>query len=209
MNVIDQLFLLATGLVALYLVVLFYRNYRETKTTYNLYYAASFAVLLVAGLLLILLTYAVLANPLVVIVAALIPLTLATGLVTQFYPQHERNYLLFAIIGLLAIAITRYVGPQGVGTAILATVHSIAGLTIFFVPIFVSRAKKVPTAFTFVTVGGTLIGIGGISLAFLKAGMPILSADIIFLILAPLLLLMAGAFAYGFVKGQPAKQAAK
>ena len=51
-----------------------------------------------------------------------------------------------------------------------------------------------------VTIGGFLIGVGGIALAFLKAGSPILSAETIFLILEPILLLMALAFCWGFTK---------
>jgi hypothetical protein len=52
-----------------------------------------------------------------------------------------------------------------------------------------------------VTVGGALIGLGGIALAFLKAGGQLLffSADFVFTILAPLLL-MTLAITWGFVK---------
>lgn len=204
MTIVDRLLLLVTGLVALYLVARFYRGYREAggRPAHHLYYLVSFAVLLVAGLLLIGLGYGVLANPLVVIVAALIPLALSLGLVTQFYPQSGRGYLAFALVGLLAIAITRFTGPAGLATAILAIVHTIAGLTIFALPLAVCQQGKQPWSFAFVTVGGTLIGIGGIALAFLKAGRPILPASFIFAILAPLLLLMTASFAWGFVKGE-------
>lgn len=204
MTLVDQGFLLVTGLIALYLCYNFYRNYNKQKAMYNIYYLISFAVLLVSGLLLIFLSYDILESPMVVIVAALIPLTLAQGLVTQFYPKQEKNYLIFIIVGLIAIAVTRFVGSGGLGTLVLATVHSIAGLTVFFVPIINVQAKKVAGAFSMVTVGGTLIGIGGIALAFLKTGKPLLifTADVIFTILAPLLLLMAASFAYGFIKGE-------
>jgi len=51
-------------------------------------------------------------------------------------------------------------------------------------------------------VGGLLIGIGGIALAFLTANSQLLffSQDVVLNILAPLLLLMTLAFAYGFIK---------
>ncbi len=207
MTLFDRLVLLVTGLVAIYLVVHFYRKYRQgnSKTNYNLYYLAAFAVLLVAGLLLIALGYDILANPLVVIVSSFIPALLATGLVTQFYPKSERAYLIYAILGVLGIAFTRLGGePGGLATFILATVHSIFGLTIFFIPIIATRKGQVTSFFPWVTVGGTLISIGGIALAFLKAGMPILSQELILTILAPLLLLMAISYALGFVKGNSA-----
>lgn len=204
MTLFDRLILLVTGLVAIYLIVHFYRKYRQGngKANYNLYYLAAFTVLLVAGLLLIALSYDILANPLVVIVSSFIPALLATGLVTQFYPKSERAYLIFAILGVLGIALTRIGGePGGLATVVLATVHSIFGLTIFFLPIIATRKGKVTSFFPWVTVGGTLISIGGIALAFLKAGMPILSQELILTILAPLLLLMAISYALGFVKG--------
>ncbi|HHY94379.1 MAG TPA: hypothetical protein GX513_05145 [Firmicutes bacterium] len=203
MGLFDRLVLLATGLVAAYLVWFFTAEQRRARgeANYNGFYAISFAVLLVAGLLLIAFGYGVLASPLVVIVAALIPLALATGLVSQFFPQYARTYLVFAVAGLLLIALTRFSGPTSLATAVLATVHSVAGLTIFFLPLLVTHRGQVDTSFYFVTVGGTLIGIGGIALAFLKAGRPILPAELIFTILAPVLFLMALSFAIGLTRG--------
>jgi hypothetical protein len=57
------------------------------------------------------------------------------------------------------------------------------------------------SGFLWVTVGGALIGLGGIALAFLKTGRQLLffSTDFVFTILAPLLLLMTLAFAAGFI----------
>lgn len=200
-TLLDRGLLLITGLIALYLVSFFLKLKSSTKSSYPLYYAVSFGVLLVAGLLLIGLGYGILANPLVVIVSALIPLTLSLGVVAQLYPAQEKSYLGFVVVGLAAIAVTRFVGPAGLATAVLAIVHSVAGLIIFFAPLSASSKGAVDRSFAWVTVGGALIGIGGIALAMLKAGKPILSANVIFTILAPLLLLMAGSFAYGFVKG--------
>lgn len=216
MTLIDKLLLLITGIVAIYLIIYFYREYRQSegKATYNLYYLMAFAILLVAGLLLIVLGYDILDNPLVVIVSTLLPALLATGLIAQFYPRGERGYLIFAVLGVLAIAITRLIAAESaLATIILATVHSVFGLTIFFLPIVVARRKLAAKSFGWVTVGGTLIGIGGIALALLKMGMPILSQEVILTILAPLLLLMTMSYALGFIKGslppESPKQSAK
>ncbi|RJQ10958.1 MAG: hypothetical protein C4551_01775, partial [Bacillota bacterium] len=86
-------------------------------------------------------------------------------------------------------------------TAPVAVVHSVAGLVIFILPLLACCQGRRPRAFAMVTVGGTLIGIGGIALAFLKAGAPILPANLIFAILAPLLLLMTASFAWGLING--------
>ncbi len=198
MNWVDRLFLLGTGLIAIFLLSLFFKEYIRTKNNCNLYYLISFAVLTISGLLLIALGYDVLQSPVVVIVAALIPLSLSTGLVNEYFQQYSKPYLLFVIIGFLLLAVTRFAGPHILSTIILATVHSVAGLTIFFLPLLLVKNKRVRKDFVWITVGGTLIGIGGISLAFLKVGSPILPAEFIFTILAPVLFLMTGSFAKGF-----------
>ncbi|MGD9898731.1 MAG: hypothetical protein AB7T22_06345 [Calditrichaceae bacterium] len=200
MNAFDQIVLLVTGLTAIYLLFRLFKDYQKTNSMHNIYYILSFTVLLVSGLLLIALGYGILASPLVVIVAVFIPVGLAAGLISEFFPKHEKTFLIFAILGLLAIAVTRFTGPHGLATLVLVIVHTVAGLTIFGLPILVSKKGEAPKEFIWVTVGGTLIGIGGIALAFLKAGVPILSADVIFTILAPILLLMTIAYTFGFVK---------
>ncbi len=55
MNVFDRLVLLLTGLIAIYLIWYFVKKQKEPQTacSCNIYYIISFAVLLVAGLLLI------------------------------------------------------------------------------------------------------------------------------------------------------------
>ncbi len=203
MTLLDRLFLLATGLVAIYLIYRFYSRYRMKKGSYDIFYMISFAVLLVAGLLLIGFTYDALGSPFVVIVAVLIPVGLALGLIAEFYPKYEKGYLVFGVLGLLLVAVTRLTGlGANLATISLIIVHSIAGLTILIVPILAARNGRAPKGFVFVTIGGVLIGLGGMALAFLKTGGQLLffSADFVFTILAPLLFLMSLAFALGFMK---------
>ena len=207
MTILDRIVLLITGVVALYLIWRLFQAYQSSpdKPISNIYYMISFAVLFVAGVLLIIFTYDALESPLVVIVAVLIPAGLSLGLVSEFYPKYEKAYLWFALIGLIAIAVTRFVeiaGLAGLATVVLIIVHSVAGLLIFGLPIFAVSGKKAPGGFIWVTVGGVLIGLGGIALAFLKTGRQLLffSSEFVFTILAPLLLLMTLAFTWGFVK---------
>lgn len=201
MTFLDRLVLLATGLVAIYLLWRFYTQFQKSGKSRNIYYIVSFAVLLVAGLLLIIFTYDALESPLVIIVAVLIPAGLAVGLVSDVYTKYERAYLIFAIVGLLAIGITRFTGPSNLATIMLIIFHASFGLTIFFLPISAVMQNNEKPGFLFVTIGGGLIGVGGIALAFLKTGRQLLffTTDFVFTILAPLLLLMAMAFGWGFV----------
>jgi len=207
MGIFDRLVLLATGIVAIYMILHFVKKQKnaDTACSSNIYYIISFAVLLVAGLLLIFFGWAALGNDLVAIVAGLIPFGLATGLIAEFYPKYEKPYLAVMVVGLVLITITRFVAP-GLGKVVLPVFHSIAGLTIFIFPLLAVNQKKVKGSFALVTVGGTLIGLGGIALAFLKAGKQLLffSQEFVLLILAPLLLLMVLCFALGLVKGESA-----
>lgn len=201
MNWFDRIVLLTTGVTALYLIWRMGSRYQETKENHWLYAIIGFLVLLVAGLLLIIFTYDALASPLVIIVAVLIPGGISAGLLARTYPRFERAYLVFIVAGLLAVAITRFSGPPSLATITLIIVHTVAGLTIFFMPISAVSRKVETSGYLWVTVGGALIGLGGIALAFLKTGSQLLffSAEFVFLILAPLLLLMTLAFTAGFV----------
>ncbi|MCK5145581.1 hypothetical protein KAR48_02435 [bacterium] len=203
MSWFDQLVLLATGLTAIYLLFRFFQDSkRNANPVHNLFYMISFAVLLVSGLLLIFLGWGILPSPWVIVVTTFLPMGIATGLVHEFYPEYGRHYLIFAVIGLLAIAITRFTNAGAIAVVALAFFHSIAGLTIVLIPWLAVKAGKVIKEYLFVSLGGILIGLGGIALAFLKSGSQLLffSGDFVMMILAPLLFLMALSYAFGFVK---------
>jgi hypothetical protein len=187
-----------------------YTHYRESKKLADVFYMVSFGVLLVAGLLLIAFTYDALDNPLVVLVSYLIPAGLSLGLITQFYPKYGMPYLIFVIVGLALIGITRILELEDLGRIVLPIFHSTAGMIIFLLPFVVVREGRAPAGFLWVSVGGALIGLGGIALAFLKAGNQFLffSEEVVFAILAPLLLLMALAFTWGFMKEMKAEDEA-
>ena len=199
MTLLDRLLLLATGLVAIYLLWRFWNRYSAKKGLYDLYYITGFAVLLVAGLLLIFLGYGILASPLVLTVSSLIPLNISMGIAEQYYPTWKKAFKWFALLGFLAIAITSLGGMAGLKKIAVPVFHGVAGLVIVLGPIF---AKKAAKGFPFVSLGGVLIGLGGIALAFLTLGSQLLflSQAFVLAILAPLLLAMTLAFAYGFVK---------
>ena len=196
---LDNLFLLLTGLVAVYLLWRFYTRWSKGKALYDVYYIMGFLVLLVSGLLLIFLGLGTLASPYVLTVASLIPLGISMGLVEQYYPKYKRAFKWFALVGFLAIALTSILQID-IGRKISVPLfHGVAGLVIFLGPFF---AKKAAKGFWWVGIGGLLIGLGGIALAFIASGAQLLffSPSFVMLILTPLLLLMTLAFTWGFVK---------
>jgi hypothetical protein len=196
---LDNLFLLLTGLVAIYLLWRFYTRWSKGKALYDVYYIMGFLVLLVSGLLLILLGLGILASPYVLTVASLIPLGISIGLVEQYFPQYKRVFKWFALVGFLAIAVTSIAGIELGRKIAVPMFHGVAGLVIFLGPFL---AKKAAKGFGWVGIGGLLIGLGGIALAFIASGAQLLffSPSFVMLILTPLLLLMTLSFTYGFVK---------
>ncbi len=205
MGIFDVIMLLLTGLVAIYMIYRFLQRQKnpETAGVWNIYYIVGFLVLLVAGLLLIIFGWQALGNNFVAVVAGLIPFSLATGLVAQFYPKYAKPYLWLMVIGLVLITVARYGNMVGLGSVVYPVFHAIAGLTIVIIPFLACKDQKVQKGFSAVAIGGILIGLGGMALAFLKAGKQLLffSNDVVFAILSPLLLLMALFFTFGFMKG--------
>jgi hypothetical protein len=188
-----------TGLVAIYLLWRFYSRWSEERNLYDVYYTMGFLVLLVSGLLLIFFGFGILSAPTVLTVASLIPLGISLGIANQYYPSWKKPYSWFALAGFLAIAITSIAGFETGKMIAVPLFHGVAGLVIFLGPFF---AKETASGFWWVGIGGMLIGLGGIALAFLSAGSQLLffSQSFVLLILSPLLLLMSLAFAWGFVK---------
>jgi len=195
LSILDRLFLLLTALLAAYQVV---RGIEGLDSFTIASYTVAFGVLLLAALLLMVLGLEVLDSPVVVIVSTIIPLSLSLGLISQFASEFSMVYLVFAILGFLAIVITRFFVSGRIAVVVLAIVHGVAGLVIFILPIVLTIQDETPLGFLFVSLGGALIGLGGMLLAFLKTGKPILPRETILRVLPGLLLVMTLSFVAGF-----------
>jgi hypothetical protein len=205
MTLLDRGILLATGLIAIYMIWQLILKFKsDKKETSDLFFITSFTVLLVSGLLLIGLGWSILANPLIAIVATIIPFALAIGLVVKFYPKYATPFMVVMAIGFVSIAVTKLLGVGCGGKIVYPLFHAVAGLSMVVVSYFAIKAEKATSAFYLFLLGDVLIGTGGIALAFLKQGKQLLffSGDVVLMILAPLLFLMALCFAVGLVKGQ-------
>ncbi|MBW1707905.1 MAG: hypothetical protein JRJ86_22560 [Deltaproteobacteria bacterium] len=193
-SALDRLLLLITGLIAAYQVV---AGMDGCCVMVTIYYTIAFGVLVLTGLLLIIFGFEILDNLTVVVAAALLPLSLSSGLIYRYIPGLHIVYLIFAVAGLLLILVTRYYIGGKIATIVPAIVHGVAGMVIFILPISLSIKGLAPPLFSLVGIGGALIGVGGLLLAFLKAGKPILSKELIYSILPGLLLVMTIAFVVG------------
>jgi hypothetical protein len=199
MTSIDRLLLLLMGVLAGYQVAVGINGLGTVPITA---YTIGFGILLVAGLLMIILGFEVLDSPIVVIVSTIIPLSISLGLVWEHLASYRTPYLLFTIIGFLAVSLTRSIPIKNkIPTVIIAIVHGIAGMTIFLLPSVLAANGRMNPAFALVGLGGALIGLGGLLLSFLKAGKPIVQRETILKILPGLLMLMAACFVAGFKFG--------
>lgn len=196
MSALDRILLLLTGLLAAYQIV---AGINDLSTLPTIAYTIAFGVLLIASLLMIILGIDVLDSPAVVIVATIIPLSLSLGLVWEHVPAWQTGYLVFVIIGFLAVLVTRiFPMPGKLPTIVLALVHGLAGMVIFLLPIMMVLQGQTAPGFALVGLGGALIGVGGLLLSFLKAGNPVLSREKILRILPGLLLATTACFVFGF-----------
>lgn len=193
-SALDRILLLATVLLAAYQIA-GGMDGMEPLTIW--FYTFSFGTLLVAGLLLIILGFEGLEIQAIVIVSTLIPLSLSLGLISEHLVEYTIPYLIICVVGFTAIVITRFSVTDRIATIVLAVVHGIAGLIIFFLPIFLSIRGAMPAGFALVGLGSAVMGLGGLLLAFLKAGQPILSQKTILTLLPALIFLMAAAFVSG------------
>ena len=131
-----------------------------------------FGVLLVSGLLVDLLWLGNLeASPYVLTVATLIPLGISMGLINQFRPKFKKAYSWFALIGF-----TIHCNHQlwwnvleKFGCTCIPWSCRLDHLW-FAKSIKVSLRKNAKKSFGMVGIGGALIGIGGMALAFMNAG---------------------------------------
>jgi hypothetical protein len=193
---IDRIMLLLTGLLAAWQVAI---GINGADTLPTIAYTVGFGVLLIAGVLIIILGFDVLDSPIVVIISTIIPLSLSSGLVWEHLTSFGIPYSIFMIAGFMAIIITRIVPLKNkVPVIVLASVHSIAGVTIFLVPIILVIYGFAHPIFSLVSLGGALIGIGGLLLSFLRVGKPLLTRSTIFKVLPGLLLITTICFVIGF-----------
>jgi hypothetical protein len=192
---LDRMLLFVTSLLAAYQVAV---GLDRLEPFAEAAYTAAFGVLLVACLLLIILSLDVLGSPIVVAVATVIPLSLSLGLVAEHLPAYRSGYLVFTILGLLAVAATRTITSGRSAALVLAPVHGAAGLVILVLPLAAVLGGQAAGWFALVSLGGTLICLTGLLLTLLRLGRPILPQPTLLRMLPALLLLATAAFVAGF-----------
>lgn len=193
-SILDRLILLAAAHLAGYQII---RGLEGFGFWPSLYLTIAFGAIILSCLLLILFGFDILGHRMVVVAATLIPLSLSLGLVSVYLPRFHAAYAAFAATGFILIVVTRISDTGRAATISLASVHGIAGLVIFTVPLTLSISGATPPLFALTGAGGAVFGLAGLLLAFLRMDRPLLSQERIYSLMPLLLLVMTTMFVAG------------
>ncbi len=206
-DIIGIIFLLLTGLAAAAYGYFLLKNYFEEKKLYHLYWAISFLVLFVSGVLIIIFDWDVLGAKLVPAVAALIPACLAIGLFYAVWEDKKYGFYfsLYAFLMIIVLAIYTLVGDDSLTPFLVMSIHVPSALVIVLVPIYTAMQGITENSSIYFSIGGILISFGGMLLALVKVVSPdedvmgFINLDFIYTVLPILLLLVAGFFILGII----------
>jgi hypothetical protein len=198
MTPLDEIMLVSTAVVSIYILWRFATRYGAQRRLHDVYYMMGFVVLLVACVLWLWRGPGILASPYVLSISSLIPLGISMGLAEQFFASWKRAFKWLALLGFLAISLTSIGQMPLLKKMAVPLFHGAAGLVIILGPFLAAKAAP---GFYWVGIGGLLIGLGGFSLAVVSAGSQFLifSSEVVRSILPALLLGMSLAFAWGFM----------
>lgn len=191
----DRVLLLLAVLLASYQVVVGIEGLQSIAITS---YTLGFGALLIAGLLIFILGFEVMDNQYVAAVSTIVPLSLSTGLVVEYFPRFTIPYVIFACVAFAFVLLTRFFASPQAATITLVGVHGIAGLLIFLLPLWLAASGIASPGFTLVGIAGGLIGAYGLVLSFLRMDHPLIPKEVTMQVFPPLLLVVTAAFVAGF-----------
>ena len=213
MTFIDRTLLFLTIIVAAFTLRKLFGDVRLSRSERGAHMLAQ-GVVLIASALLSVFGWGILglmgsgvSNKLVAIVSSLIPFSWASAVLIHYRPQLQKPFILLMGVGLLLITMNRFGELEGLARMVYPVFHSIAGATVIASPVLAVRNKMAQPGYIWVSVGGSLISAGGISLAFLSAGKQLLflSQELVLTIMAPLLFFMTLTYSFGLITGRMAE----
>lgn len=192
-SILSRIIFLLTGHIAGYKIISGMDNYSNFTTAL---YTISFGLLLLSCLLLLLLDFEILENDYVAIISSLIPITLSLGLVSDKL-DHSVAYSILISTSFFVAVILRLFSKGKVASLALGVIHLISGLVIFLIPIILFINEKADMQILLISVGGVIIGTGGMLLGLLKAGKPLISKEKIIVVFPIILFFTTLAFFIG------------
>lgn len=192
-DTLGALALLIVGVVSLIMGLGLIREWRVTEKLHHILWATSFLVLFVSGVLIILFDWSVLAAPPVPVVAALIPACFAIGMYHAAWGDkpYFQWYSIYAAVTILFVAVVRFTGMESLNAISVMSIHVPSGLSMILIPFVTAMKGDTEKTSIFFSAGGLFISLGGVLLAFLAAGSPVLTEAQIHMVL-PWLLIVVG-----------------
>ena len=193
-EIINKIFLLLLALLAAYQVV---TGGHGTNQITIWSYTIGFGTLVVSSIITMIVGFDTFDKPLVVIISALIPLSISNGLVSQISSNLATWYLVYAVLGFLIIILTRFIKNKVIANLTLSFIHAISGLTILILPFYLVINHTFPSSLLFFSVGGIIMGIGGLVIFWDQKEGTILRRNTKYNYLPGLLLLSTILFSFG------------
>ncbi len=195
-SILGRIIYLLTGIVAGYQIIQGMENYSNLTTTL---YTISFGLLLLSSLLLLLMGFQIMENDYIAVVASLIPISLALGLVSDKL-EHATVYSVLISVSFIIAVSLRFFASGKTASLAIGGLHFISGAVIFLIPIFLFYTDKASTQILFIPLGGIIIGIGGMLLGLPKAGKLILEKEKVVALFPIILFLTTTAFVIGLAE---------
>ena len=192
--IINRIVFLITGIIAGSKIISGMDTYSDLTT---FYFTVAFGVLLLACLLLLLMGFEIMENNFVAIVAALIPISLSLGMINNRLSEYHLIYAIIIGIAFLIAIYLRFYGAEKIASLSFGFIHGVSGIVIVLIPIVFLLNGSVEAQYGFVSLGGIFIGIGGMLMAFIKAGKPILSKEKVLSLFPVILFFATTAFVVG------------
>ena len=158
------------------------------------YYTFSYGIFLVSALLMLLMGVDIIEHDIAALAASTLPLGFSMGLVVAVLPAYHLGYGLFVAILYGGLVIQKLRDQTRSAMLFQIMLHGITGLVLFIMPLVLVIQGTEDPGYLGISVGTGLIAIGGMALAFLKSGKPILSKEQIYTIFPGVLLLAVFAF---------------
>jgi len=161
------------------------------------YYTFSYGIFLVSALLMLLMGVDIIEHDVAALAASSLPLGFSMGLVSAYLLEYHLAYSSIVSILYAGLIIQKIRHKDKSALLFQILLHGLTGLLLFIVPLVLIIQGTVDLSFLGVSIGTGLVAIGGLALAFLKSGKPILTKDQIYMIFPGVLLLSVFAFSVG------------
>jgi len=194
MKNINRIILLLVAILAGVQIVIGVEDYGTIPIAY---YTFSYGIFLISALLMLLMGVDIIEHDVAALAASMLPLGFSMGLVSAFMLGYHLAFssVVSALFAGLIIQKLRHHNKSALIFQIL--LHGITGLVLFSMPLYLYFKGVLGLNSLGISVGTGLIAVGGMAMAFLKSGKPLLTKDQIYMIFPGVLLLAVFAFSVG------------